>query len=181
MLMIIKGTWFLLTGVLFWLIAAIYGYFRKKPLNKILFRAALGSYMVILIFCIWFPMYIRPGGARFGHELIQAVPFFTVIKSLSSCNIANIGREIFANILMTVPYGVMVPFLFRSKKRWKYVLNMFGLPLAIEFSQFLWCISLNSHYRTADIDDVLLNALGILIGYVIYRYLPDRIKKFFKF
>ena len=67
------------------------------------------------------------------------------------------------------------------KKRWKYVLNMFGLPLAIEFSQFLWCISLNSHYRTADIDDVLLNALGILIGYVIYRYLPDRIKKFFKF
>ncbi len=53
--------------------------------------------------------------------------------------------------------------------------------MAIEISQLLWCIVLDSHYRMADIDDVLLNALGIFIGYVIYRYLPDNIRKFFEF
>ena len=75
----------------------------------------------------------------------------------------------------------MVPFFFKEKKRWKYIVNMFCLPLAIEISQLLWCIALDSHYRMADIDDILLNASGIFIGYLIYRHLPDNIKQFFNF
>ena len=176
----IEGMPFLLTGMLLLTVIGVYGYFRKKPLNKILFFTLLGTYMLFLIFFVWFPMYIKPG-LRFEYVLVQPVPFFTIIKSLSSGSITNIGREICANILMTVPYGMMIPFLFRSKEKWKYILNMFGMPLAIEISQLLWCIVLDSHYRMADIDDVLLNALGIFIGYVICRYLPDNIRKFFEF
>ena len=176
----IQGMPFLLTGIILVIITSIYKYLRKKPLNQILFLTLLEIYIVILIFCIWFPMYINPG-LRFEKGLVQPIPFFTVFESLSTGNVGVIGREICANILMTVPYGVMVPFLFKTKKHWKYVLNMFGLPLAIELSQFLWCMILDSHYRMADIDDILLNASGIFIGYIIYRYLPDKIKKFFEF
>ena len=176
----IEGMPFLLTGMLLLTVIGVYGYFRKKPLNKILFFTLLGTYMLFLIFFVWFPIYISPG-LRFEKGLVQVIPFFTIGESLSSKNISIIGREICANILMTVPYGMMIPFLFRSKEKWKYILNMFGMPLAIEISQLLWCIVLDSHYRMADIDDVLLNALGIFIGYVIYRYLPDNIRKFFEF
>lgn len=174
----IQGMPFLVTGIILIVIISIGGYLAKKPLNKILLHGALGIYMVILIFCVWFPIYIYPG-MRFEKGLVQMIPFFTIIESLSSGSIGGIGRDICANILMTVPYGVMIPFLFKSTKRWKYIINMFGLPLAIELSQLLWCVALDSHYRMADIDDVILNAFGIFIGYVIYKYLPDNIKNFF--
>ena len=171
---------FLLTGMLIVIIICIYAFLKKRSINKILFYGILSVYFLILISCIWFPIYISPG-MRFPKGLLQLVPFATISESLLSGNIGNIGREICANILMTVPYGVIVPFFFKEKKRWKYIVNMFGLPLAIEISQLLWCIALDSHYRMADIDDILLNAFGIFIGYVIYRYLPDNIKQFFNF
>ena len=171
---------FLLVGILIVVIMSLYTLLKKRAVNKVLFYSIFVIYFLILISCVWFPMYIQ-AGLRQLYGLVQPIPFYTIMKSLSSGDIFNIGREICANILMTVPYGIMVPFLFKQKKRWKYVLNMFGLPLAIELSQFLWCIALDSHYRMADIDDVLLNAFGIFIGYVIYRYFPEKIRKFFEF
>lgn len=178
--LIISGTPFLLTGFFTLVIVCVFLFFRKYPLNKILLWGISGIYFLVLIVCIWFPIYIQPGFRMFHAPFIQPIPFCTIAKDLSSGNISDIGRDICANILMTVPYGMMIPFLSRLKKRWQYVFHMLAFPTAIELSQFLLCIALDSHYRTVDIDDVILNALGIFIGYILYRYLPKRIKDFFK-
>lgn len=180
LILIIPSTPFLIIGFLALITVCICLLLKKKPLNEIVLFGAFGIYILILIACIWFPIFIQPGFRLPESSLVQPIPFFTIMKDLSSGSISDIGRDICANILMTVPYGMMIPFLFKLKKRWQYVFHVFALPVAIEFSQFLLCIALDSHYRTADIDDVLLNALGILTGYVLYKYLPHNIKVFFE-
>ena len=66
------------------------------------------------------------------------------------------------NILMTIPLGMMLPTLwseFRSLR--KVAFTGFGLSMAIELSQLL-----NS--RNTTIDDLLMNTLGAIIGYIVF-------------
>lgn len=178
--LIISGIPFLLTGFLILIIVCAFLFIKKYPLNKTVIFGISGIYFLILMVCIWFPIKVIPGYRVLESPFIQLMPLYTIVNDISLGDINRIGRDICANILMTVPYGMMVPFLFKFKKRWQYVLHMFAFPMAIELSQLLICLALDSHYRTADIDDVILNALGIFIGYILYRYLPKRIKDFLK-
>jgi len=79
-----------------------------------------------------------------------------------------IWHELGGNILLTVPFGLGIPFLFRIRVRsisWLAV----KVGLAIETAQLLVSIAIRSAYRGVDINDVLLNAVGVLIGFGIFR------------
>lgn len=66
------------------------------------------------------------------------------------------------NIVALVPLGFIVPYLFRNTN-WKKVLVLAFLSgFIIEFAQFLLKIGI------FDIDDVLLNGLGLIIGFRTY-------------
>lgn len=68
------------------------------------------------------------------------------------------------NILMFVPIGFILPIL-----SWKYmrlpncILFGAGLSLFIELSQLF------TLYRASDVDDLLSNVLGIILGYGLFR------------
>lgn len=68
------------------------------------------------------------------------------------------------NILMTIPLGFLLPFIwpsFRSVKR--VALTGLGFSLAIELSQLL-------NLRGTTTDDLIMNTLGAVIGYFIFKY-----------
>jgi glycopeptide antibiotics resistance protein len=76
--------------------------------------------------------------------------------------------EIFGNILLTVPFGFGIPFLARFKPK-NFPWLAIGSGLAIETAQLGFCLLLGANYRTVDINDVLLNATGALLGYTLFR------------
>ena len=85
-------------------------------------------------------------------------------------NILNydIKREaainIIGNISMFIPTGIIVPILYKRLDRfWKVLLAGAGLSFAIEIIQLLFPGSVT------DIDDLILNAAGVAIGYGIYK------------
>lgn len=80
---------------------------------------------------------------------------------------------------MTIPYGVFIPFMVKKKRWYNYLIHALIFPLAIELTQLMICVSTNSFYRTVDIDDVILNFTGIIIGYGIYKILPKFVKDYF--
>lgn len=101
-------------------------------------------------------------GHVFVHGEINLIPFYTISKMLEiggSTAIANI----LGNILMFLPLGFLLPLLFKKFDLWG-ITPIFGfmLSLLIEVTQ-------SFSFRGADIDDVLLNTIGALIGYGIYR------------
>ncbi len=72
-------------------------------------------------------------------------------------------RNIFGNIAMFIPVGLAWPFCFKKLDNiGKVVLSGFCFSLLIELSQLLF------YDRGTDIDDLITNTAGVLIGAIIY-------------
>ena len=74
--------------------------------------------------------------------------------------------NLFGNILMFIPVGMSWPFCFKKlDKVWKTVLAGFGYSLFIELTQLF------VFGRSTDIDDLMLNTIGALIGALIFYHI----------
>lgn len=65
------------------------------------------------------------------------------------------------NILMFIPIGFFAGFLLDRPRWWKGTLLAFGLSLFIEVGQLFVC-------RGTDVDDLILNTLGGLMGHWLF-------------
>lgn len=76
------------------------------------------------------------------------------------------------NVLLFVPLGVALPLLWNSSRNClKTVGAGFLLSLFIEISQLF-------NIRATDIDDLIMNTLGTLIGYILYALCLRRVSIF---
>ncbi|WP_195837001.1 VanZ family protein [Sharpea porci] len=73
-------------------------------------------------------------------------------------------RQIILNIIMTIPFGFLLPLVAKKMNLIKVVLITMTFSLSIEFFQFF-----SITYRATDITDVITNTLGGLIGYCLYK------------
>lgn len=70
------------------------------------------------------------------------------------------------NILAFVPFGLFFPLLSRrSRSLWKATLISFEVSLLVELIQLV------TRVGSCDVDDMILNTLGGMIGYVCFRIL----------
>lgn len=83
---------------------------------------------------------------------------------------------VFLNFLLFIPYGVLLPCIFKKLRySWKKVFMIgFITSLSIEILQLFGG-------RFAEIDDVLINSIGALVGFVIYTYMDSKMLKHEKF
>ena len=78
-------------------------------------------------------------------------------------SIINMIFNIFGNILMFVPTGIILPILYkRLDNFFKVAGTGFLMSLAIEIMQLPFAA------RTSDVDDLIMNTLGVATGFVIY-------------
>ncbi|MGN7116285.1 VanZ family protein [Lysinibacillus odysseyi] len=69
------------------------------------------------------------------------------------------------NVVLFIPFGFFIPLVWRFFRKWgKMIIVSLAIPLFIEGIQYFIG-------RSTDIDDVILNALAILIGYLLYLIL----------
>ena len=77
----------------------------------------------------------------------------------------KMAEQLILNIGMFVPYGLLLPMAVqKTRKLWKAMIVVLCTTLAIETIQYFMG-------RSADIDDVIMNALGGLLGYGIFGLL----------
>lgn len=76
-------------------------------------------------------------------------------------------KNLMGNILIFIPLGFLYP-LCRKKNVgfFEALLVILGSSCMIELIQFLFLTS-----RRADVDDVILNLIGGIIGYLIYKWI----------
>lgn len=94
--------------------------------------------------------------------------------SLSTVGMGDMEQEMIlrlqlANALMFVPPALLLVFVTRQPRMGRAVLICFALSVLIEVSQYV----MNAG-RTVDIDDVLFNTLGGVIGGIL-AYFPRRV------
>jgi glycopeptide antibiotics resistance protein len=82
----------------------------------------------------------------------------------------RLKSEQMLNILMLVPFGLILPMITRINLK-RFVWLAVGIGLSIELIQlFLIFITGGSYYRIADINDVLFNFIGAMFGFGIFSF-----------
>lgn len=122
-------------------------------------------YLLFVFSAIIFPVFpMRGNYQEIFHLKVNFIPFyFGACAHPRLCMINIIG-----NILITVPLGFGLSFVARLRSK-----DFLWLPLLIglffELIQLMVFITFQSLTRVTDINDVILNALGIWVGYVLFR------------
>ena len=162
------GKQYLLLGVILFaalLLVYLLGYFivykkimngKKKPR---LFRVLLyGVFIIYITVVLGVTFLTRYGGNQGGISLHMLSSYIDAWNSFSITE----WRNIILNIMMFVPLGFMLPLLFKKFEKWYYTyLAGFVSTLVIETLQFV------SKRGIFEIDDLINNTLGCMIGYGI--------------
>ncbi len=144
-------------------------------------RKLVSTLFILYIAVLFIILFLYGGrqGNQFGLEvfskehldMVNYVPFATIFSFFErikegSINVDIVVRNIAANLLMFIPMGMALPVLFEDKfnKLWKVFLFVIVLVFIIEVIQFV------TFRGSADIDDLILNTVGAIVGYGITRF-----------
>jgi glycopeptide antibiotics resistance protein len=146
----------------------VYALWRQKRSYRYFFCVVLFSiYVLLAVDKVFFPIIIT-GDMRFTEQQfmrsVNLIPF--------NFNFAELPRivllQIVQNILLTMPFGFGINFLAKvSAKDLLWLCPAIGL--CIETIQLLISLALGYPYRIIDINDAILNATGVALGYGAFR------------
>jgi glycopeptide antibiotics resistance protein len=80
----------------------------------------------------------------------------------------NCYSSIIDNIILSIPFGFGINFIVRVKPRYITWLAI-ALGLIFESSQLIPNLIFGGGFHVVDINDVIFNATGVLIGYGLFR------------
>ncbi|MBE7124867.1 VanZ family protein [Bacillus cereus group sp. MG9] len=109
--------------------------------------------------------------------LINLVPFRSTIRYLTefdSYNLDIVLMNTLGNVIIFIPFGFLLPLLFKQINNVKMASKIF-----IKFILLIESLQLLTFTGVFDIDDIILNMLGALIGYGSFigmKHILERIK-----
>ncbi|PEM86781.1 hypothetical protein CN627_16575 [Bacillus wiedmannii] len=181
---IINGSVFIIVGVICYLIvqSIFIGMKSKKGVNwwKELISFLFVIYIGMVVAITLFPIPIGfPTGIENIRLSINIIPFASIIKDIGKIGIAYDGdvlfmiglivRNVGGNILLLMPLGFLAPIIWDKFKKIKNTI-LLGLAISISIELLQLTESLFSGWgRITDIDDVVFNVIGSIVGYFIYK------------
>ena len=100
--------------------------------------------MTVVVSITIFPIIIDSDLMPINDSSIILVPFSTITNLLENATLWTIVLQIIGNIIMTIPYGIFIPFMVKKKRWYNYLVYTLIFPLAIELTQLIICVSTNS-------------------------------------
>lgn len=102
----------------------------------------------------------------FDFSGANLVPLSETLRYLKYLDAPGVKRNLLGNLFLLAPLGMFLPVLHRRYRRLGAVLGTgFLVTLGIEVAQLLLA------YRVFDIDDLILNVLGVFLAFVIFSLL----------
>lgn len=158
-------------------IAAVVYWFVRRHIHKKRFgadfkeirkRARLNE-IIRLLLVIWAALIIDNtllpplSGLLHLSAYFRFTPNWDIVPEIFTRGIRSIiDTHNLLNALMFVPAGLALPFVLKRPRFWYTVLAGFCFTYTIEFLQGF------SRLRDGNIDDVIFNTLGVIVGYALY-------------
>lgn len=146
-------------------------YRRKNRYCNYWCIAALILYIFALIKITVFPIYIFEENYvqklqnEFSLSPYQIIPF----KTIKNCLLTSAWKvQIIGNILLLMPIPLFIGFLSKNFSIKKTLLAGIFTSISIELIQFITNVITQFPNRVADIDDILLNTVGIILGSIVF-------------
>jgi glycopeptide antibiotics resistance protein len=158
-------------GILFLLGVLVLLRSRKHSFAYLFFFSLFWLYAMAGLDKTFFPLQVN----GLFVDVMRQQPLFSLVN-LVPLHFSEYGLSaagylgLLYNILLTVPLGCGANFLRRLRLK-----DTLGLSIAVGFGiegmQLVMTLVLRYPYRVVDINDALLNALGVWIGYGVFRFL----------
>lgn len=138
-------------------------------------------YILLLIKIVLFKYYslsqIIKGDVSLSIRSANLIPFKTVadFMEMKDTNLLRAFSNIFGNIGIFMPLGYFLPALFKKFNKLTRV-----IAVSVALSMFFECTQYFYYLGALDIDDLILNSIGAIIGYFIYyliqKFITDESK-----
>lgn len=125
-----------------------------------------GVYFIVLFYFLFFSEGMgRTYSDRIYHYNLtpfkEISRFFKYSKALGT---KAVMLNIWGNVAAFVPFGIFLPIFFvRCRKFWRTAMYSFELSLLVEVLQLVTKVG------SFDVDDLLLNTVGGILGFLIYK------------
>lgn len=161
-----------------------YHKYGAMPFLRVLIFYSFILYLLISYLLIILPLPSKSDVAALTTPRVQLIPFSFIVDIITKVdfktNILTTPEvyQIIYNLLLTLPFGVYLRYYFKRSMK-QTILYTFLLSLFFELTQLtgLYFIYPRS-YRLFDVDDLMINTLGGLCGYLatplITFFLPTR-------
>ncbi len=137
-------------------------YRKLRALSLVFF----GIYIALMIYFLFFAeMLGRTDAERTYHYnlvLFREIKRFIVYRDILGTY--AVVANLFGNVVAFVPFGFFVPILMNRKKH-PVIVILYGaeISLAVEIIQLV------TKTGSCDVDDLLLNTIGVAVGYLGYE------------
>ena len=135
--------------------------YKKHKFNKLQCGAAilLSLYIVVLLY---FTVTGRYSHEEYGYE----IQFFTSYRWFFEHNGEQVLRQLLINLVMLIPVGFLLPAVINAKH--KYLITM---ALSLLLTVFIETMQLITKCGSFEIDDIINNFIGAVLGMLIYMLL----------
>ncbi len=135
---------------------------RKKPAVYLFFFTIFFIYIITVFKYTQFPIYFIESMRAYGQNVwtnMNFIPFITL-------GYQDLQSSVF-NILLTIPFGFGLPFITHFRIR-QVIIYSTLFTITLEALQLLTALMAGHTFRVVDINDVLFNITGAIIGYILF-------------
>lgn len=120
-------------------------------------------YLVMMVYFLFFSERMgRIPGDQYRYNLL---PFAEIKRYLSyrdKIGGFHVMLNLLGNVVCFIPFGFVIPILTQKQTALRMLLLGMSASVLVELLQLV------SMLGTFDVDDIILNTLGVLIGYVLF-------------
>ena len=135
-------------------------------------RKNLGKIIILLLFFIYIGALLKITVFRSGFSTknlfvdgnISVLPFYGYFRLITHYKWFQFVYLFVGNIIWFIPFGIFIPIIIKKNVSLLYM-ALYGLLISftIELAQYVFGVGVS------EIDDLILNTSGVLIGYISYR------------
>ncbi|MBC1475824.1 VanZ family protein [Listeria grandensis] len=152
---------------------------NKKANRELMMISFFALYIMIVICLVIFPLPIQK---EYISDMIKykqgvsnnMIPFMAWIDAMGDIDYVGVLSAFYqpiANIALFFPFGFYLPIIIPEFGFKKIIFVSFLFSLTIELTQEVINFILGFNYRSFDVDDLICNTLGALLGYILFKYI----------
>ena len=141
-------------------------FLTEQKKRDIFYKISFNREVVMLCFFIFLVhLFVQTFIVNSGVNEINLIPFAVIIQQIYALSFNEYTFRIFilnviGNVMIFAPIGILAPYLFKTDLK-HTAMSGFLISLTIEGGQL-------PLPRTSDVDDLILNTTGAMVGYGIY-------------
>ena len=167
---ILENIWPMLVIFLVIICSLRIAYVIKNKIKFVFYREILALGFIIYIMCLFYVVTFQD----VSWSTSNFIPFKEMLRYRLFSRL--FFKNVVGNMIMFMPYGFFVSYILKPEKKKTIFYLCLLISCTIEVTQM-------AIVRVFDIDDIMLNIIGGMIGYYIYKIIyiiRDRLPKFLK-